>query len=326
MLDTIKTIIEYAVRLSGPARDHIRAKQMGHSANDVKMLEFFYRCFDRLAFKMSFHYEVVPDLIRTLDDTAVAISVGVRKTRDEKEIERGRGKAEFDDPSLRAKFDAVVLILWELRYQFDLAVATNTLTIYDNGVFSATAPEFVRLFDERRNDILDIVNPLFISIRKPPFPKIESDSHWVESGESVSKLPPRVHSFYEQRLNRPAPMFPVESQDLVFYEKLEISRKNKPDYFEKINQVQKRLLEMAFDETVEEIAREILKGTFGLEEGEKLLAEKLGLDGTRQEESAGLVKIARKTLLEHPAIKELIELRNKYNDLFPAYNKGLNTD
>ena len=221
--DFIKLAVDAAKTWAGPIEETVEAKRVGLTRNDVAILKFFYPCFDRLAFRIPFEEEVQSDLIRALEDTAYALALGIRRTSEGIEIARGKSKSDFDSPQLRARFDVVVLILWDLRHQFDLAVATRAIHMSfppgdTVGVFAAAVPEVVRLFDDSRNEILRLVNEPFVQIGKQPFPFITSRELWVNEGTSHSMLHSDIREFYTTHLGRQPPLFPARFDEAHFLE------------------------------------------------------------------------------------------------------------
>jgi hypothetical protein len=176
-VDLIKLLLEYAGKLRKPLKN-LRSKQkFGYSSHDVDMLQFFYPCFDRAAFQHPFSIEVPADMFRAIKDTILALSVGIRRTRDGQEIGRGKGKAEFESPELRATFDAVVSLLNDVIKALELGVASGALEISGHCLIvrhSGIGP----FIDETRNKVLTIVNSVFSQIDRPSFPMIPSSREW----------------------------------------------------------------------------------------------------------------------------------------------------
>jgi len=118
-LEIIKLLLEYANKLAKPAKQLYKQKKMGFSETDIELLEFFYACFDRPAFSVPFSHEMPTEFIQAIEDTIYAINVGIRRDRNGKIILKGKGKSEIDSAELRAKFDAVSALLFEIRNTFD---------------------------------------------------------------------------------------------------------------------------------------------------------------------------------------------------------------
>jgi len=191
-LDLAKLLLHYADKLSGPIKGIRTRRKFGYSSHDVEMLEFFYPCFDRPAFRDPFHVEVPGDMIRAIEDTIIALSVGIRRTRDGVEIARGHGKAEFESPELRARFDAIVSLLHDIVKTFEIAFAIGALEVSSGWVIvrDSAIPKFM---DDTRNQIISIANDMFVNIRRPPFPQIRSSRDWTH--EHL----PWVHGLSESR-------------------------------------------------------------------------------------------------------------------------------
>lgn len=156
-----------------PSPGHPRS-QRDWSANDLAMLEFFYSCFDRAAFRIPFVAEVPKELFQAIDDTILTLGTGIKKTRSGLIFDRGRPKAHFEDAELRTCFDAISSHLHDIKKVYDIASLTEQLDVR-SGVVIRRDPAIPAIIDGKRNLILKIVNEVYAELGRAPFPIIPDD-------------------------------------------------------------------------------------------------------------------------------------------------------
>jgi len=78
--------------------------------------------------------------------------------------------------------------------------------------FAANVPEVNFAFDDLRNQILRIVNPIYAKIGKLEFPEISSDYSYDRVTIRYSNLSPQVRKYYKQVLKRSPPLLPLTTK------------------------------------------------------------------------------------------------------------------
>jgi hypothetical protein len=151
-----------------------RALACEWSAHDRAMLEFFYPCFDRAAFRIPFLVEVPREMIQAIEDTISALGTGIRKTRGGIIIDRGRPKAEFESEALRACFDGISGHLHDIMIVYELASSTNQLDVR-TGAIIARDKAIPAIIDGKRNLVLKALNEVYSSLGRAAFPLIPED-------------------------------------------------------------------------------------------------------------------------------------------------------
>lgn len=141
------------------------------SAHDREILDFFYPCFDRAAFRIPFIIEVPRDMIYAIKHTICALGTGIRKTSDGTIIARGRSKAEFESETLRKQFDEISVHLHDITKVYELAVSTNQLD-ERLGIVIAKDKAIPAIIDGKRNDVIKIVNNIYTKLNRVAFPLI----------------------------------------------------------------------------------------------------------------------------------------------------------
>jgi hypothetical protein len=144
------------------------------SAHDRAMLEFFYPCFDRAAFRIPFLVEMPKDMIEAIDDTILALGTGIRKTRSGLIIDRGRPKAEFESEVLWNCFDAISGHLQDIKIVYEVASSTGQLDVR-GGVLIGKDPAVPAIIDGKRNLVLETLNEVYSGLGRPAFPLIPED-------------------------------------------------------------------------------------------------------------------------------------------------------
>jgi hypothetical protein len=144
------------------------------SAHDLEMLDFFYPCFDRAAFRIPFVLEVPKTMIPAIEDTILALGTGIRTTRNGMTIDRGRPKAEFESDSLRALFDSISGHLTDIMIVYELASSTGQLDPRI-GVVIVRDKAIPAIIDGKRNLVLKALNEVYRGLGRPAFPMIPDD-------------------------------------------------------------------------------------------------------------------------------------------------------
>jgi hypothetical protein len=97
---------------------------------DVELIRFYRGCLDRPAFRMHFYNELsFAEFDDALEDTVLAISTGLWRTRDGAVIERSAGKGRLVNPSWRDRMDAVVEAIVQARHELRQALGLNQMLV-----------------------------------------------------------------------------------------------------------------------------------------------------------------------------------------------------
>ncbi len=138
------------------------------------MLDFYYPCFDRAAFRIPFLLEVPKDMIEAIEDTIFALGTGIRKTKSGLIIERGRPKAEFESEVLRNCFDTISDHLQDIKIVYEVGSSTGQLDVR-SGVIIGKDPAVPAIIDGKRNLVLETLNEVYSGLGRPAFPLIPED-------------------------------------------------------------------------------------------------------------------------------------------------------
>lgn len=124
--------------------------------HDREIIEFFAHCFDRPAFKDHINQEGrMEDFDKAIEDTIIALSTGVLRTRDGSIIKQFKGKSAIQNPIWHEKLETILNMLDSLRRRLKQAKATNSYT-----TANATEEDVFYCFNDRE------VGEWFNSIRE----------------------------------------------------------------------------------------------------------------------------------------------------------------
>lgn len=153
--------------------------------HDLELVEFYASCLDRPAFRMHFHNELsFADFDQALEDTVLALSTGLWRTRDGVLIERSEGKRKLVNAEWREKVDAVVSSVnsarTTLRRDLGLDRMLMSADPYDHGL-DRYASRFrsdralATEMDNFRQQALDLMNEV---LEEADLPKLKRSGEW----------------------------------------------------------------------------------------------------------------------------------------------------
>lgn len=149
--------------------------------DDDQGLQIAYLFFDRPAFRLGFTNEAsIPDFRRAIEDTILALNLGILRTRDGHIAAKGKPKSSFVDKSIRDAMEVAVNSLEELASSLAKAIEggvfrqwgnAETVWVFDRHDFRGihTSMEMNRL----RNAAIDAMNSAFQKHGIEPLPKID---------------------------------------------------------------------------------------------------------------------------------------------------------
>jgi hypothetical protein len=136
--------------------------------SDKEMIKFFAKCFDRPVFQDKFIQERrIENFDKALEDTITAINTGTLKDRSGQDlVVLGRGKSELSSNIYREEMDKVVRLLRQTRKKYLEKVESGEIHLNpqaspeDERMYCINNSELSNWFDEKRKEIINIVNSL----------------------------------------------------------------------------------------------------------------------------------------------------------------------
>ena len=155
--------------------------------DDPTAAGWLYMFFDRPAFKDPFHKECsVADFDTAMQDTIAALNTGILRTREGQIIAHTKPRNHFTNESWKRELERVASILSGIRAAYADALRMGLirdccgsgLGIDPNDPNGA---HLVHYMNERRDDVLDIMNGIFAELGKPPLAHVERAAHdgWI---------------------------------------------------------------------------------------------------------------------------------------------------
>lgn len=143
----------------------ISIKASSDKGGDADLLRFYSQCFDRPAFQDRFVQErSVEAFDKALEDTITAINTGCLKDRDGCVLFSAKGKSFLVSDDYRAKMDEVVRLLRSMRNKYIQKLKVGEIWQGDahhgSRMYCINNPELAKWFDDKRGEILGIVNSL----------------------------------------------------------------------------------------------------------------------------------------------------------------------
>lgn len=132
--------------------------------NDVKIIKFFAKCFNRPAFEDPVEQEgCMEDLEQAIQDTMLALRTGMLRDRQGSMIKEGEGITLLKDAQWREKVELIIDILRTIDKR--LKVARKDGIYHKNGdsthsYYCFNDRELQRWFDDSRNEIIKIFSSI----------------------------------------------------------------------------------------------------------------------------------------------------------------------
>lgn len=131
---------------------------------DKDLIKFFVQCFDRPAFQDDIRQEGrMEDFDKAIEDTIIALTTGVLRTRDGAILKQMEGKSAIQNPSWREKLDTIADMLNSIRRRLKVAEAGGAYTKYGSGedVFYCFSDyELGEWFNLTREEILKVLSSI----------------------------------------------------------------------------------------------------------------------------------------------------------------------
>lgn len=131
---------------------------------DKDLIKFYVQCFDRPAFQDDIHREGrMEDFDKAIEDTILALNIGVLRTRDGTIIKQAEGKSAVKNSVWREKLDTITDMLVSIRRRLKIAEEEKAYTRYGFGedtfyCFSDAA--LGEWFNLTREEILKILSSI----------------------------------------------------------------------------------------------------------------------------------------------------------------------
>lgn len=143
---------------------------------DKKLIKFYVQCFDRPAFRDRIYQEGrMEDFDKAIEDTIIALSTGVLRTRDGSILKIAEGKTAVINIEWREKLDTIYDMLVALRRRLKIAKDTGAYSTYGEGdvMYCFYDRDLAMWFDSTREEILKILSSICeeIGVRGLRFPK-----------------------------------------------------------------------------------------------------------------------------------------------------------
>lgn len=130
---------------------------------DKYLLSFFIQCFDRPAFQDRISQEGrMEDFDQALEDTIIALNIGVLRTRDGLIIKQAEGKTAIMNPTWREKLNTIADMLVTLRKRLKIAKDEKLYSTYGEGdvMYCFYDRELEEWFDATRGEIIKILSSI----------------------------------------------------------------------------------------------------------------------------------------------------------------------
>lgn len=148
---------------------------------DITLIKFYVRCFDRPAFRDDIHLEGrMEDFDKAIEDTIIALNTGILRTRDDDVIKEADGKSSVQNSEWREKLYNVVDILTAIRRRLKIAKKDKVYSYRSNGhegVYYFEDRELAEWFNSSREEILKIMASICKEIGIPELPFIQRVHH-----------------------------------------------------------------------------------------------------------------------------------------------------
>lgn len=129
--------------------------------NDVEIIRFYATCFDRPAFQDEIRQEGrLEDLDKALEDTILALSTGVLRTREGQILKESYGKSSITNPEWHKKIDTICDMLIDLRKRLVQAIKDKEFTYSDDGYYIFYDKRLGEWFDSMRYEIIKIFSSI----------------------------------------------------------------------------------------------------------------------------------------------------------------------
>lgn len=131
---------------------------------DKDLIKFFVQCFDRPAFQDDIRQEGrMEDFDKAIEDTIIALTTGVLRTRDGAILKQMGGKSAIQNPLWREKLDTIADMLNSIRRRLKVAEAGGAYTKYDSGedvIYCFSDYELGEWFNLTREEILKVLSSI----------------------------------------------------------------------------------------------------------------------------------------------------------------------
>jgi HNH endonuclease len=150
--------------------------------HDVELVRFYAGCLDRPAFRTHFHNELsFAGFDQALEDTVLAISTGLWRTRDGTLIERTAGKRALVNAAWRGRMDDVVTSVMQARHELRQALGLDEMFMhlgeaghpFDRHARQLRSdPRLGQAMDSLRQRAIDIMNEVLADAGLPALKRI----------------------------------------------------------------------------------------------------------------------------------------------------------
>lgn len=132
-------------------------------AEDKELIQFYASCFDRPAFRDKICQEGrMEDFDKAIEDTIIALSTGVLRTRTGEIIKTSKGKTSVINSDWHKKLDIIYDLLIALRNRLKMAEKDGTYTKYGDYevMYCFRDRELEEWFDSTRTEIIKVFSTI----------------------------------------------------------------------------------------------------------------------------------------------------------------------
>ena len=141
------------------------------NVSERQILDDFYSCFDRYAFRDPMCHEESESFIKAIRDTRIALTTGVVRLADKTIVRTISGKSTLHTSKYRDAFDEIVDLLRLMERVWDEAIINGDVEVAGGGHINHSE-KFMQFMDDTRNKIIDLVNDVYKDLGKQPYPRI----------------------------------------------------------------------------------------------------------------------------------------------------------